>query len=242
MTQETKAKIFKFRHSILNKMINLTNILLIISALGAYVLYFILLIFTAGFSMWGPKTYVGAPSLFQNIYMSAYANLQIELVDIVDEQLRYTIEADITLDQDLTLRNGDADGLIQSVTLNHVALTKENNQYYIPMGEHHIHMVILNEITLDVYEGVSSFPVILRNPESTSLSPFFQQIDIGDQSHHTIVTADSMGDYVNPYERMALYKSLKSLQPVALIFTILNLAKGITFSILTTGMTTKTKE
>lgn len=243
MTQEAKAKIFKFKHSIFNKLINLTNILFIFYVLGAYIFYFILLIFFSGFGMWGSKTYVGAPSFIQNVYVSSYSNLEIELVDIVDEQLRYTIELDITLDQDLTLRESDVDGYIQIVTLDNTPLTKvENSGYYIPLGEHHLHLVILNDITLDVYEGVTSFSVILRNPEATTLSPFFQQKEIGTGTHHTIVTADSTGDYVNNFERMAFYKSLKTMQALALVFTAINIIKGITFSLLTTGMTKKLKE
>lgn len=240
MDISTKEKIQKFRKGSVNKFINLANVVLFITTAILGGLFILLMIFTIGFSMWAPRD-IQIINPIEKYHLEETTNKDtIYINSLEDKTLYYTIKINANLKDELSLskflnRNNHE---IIKLSIDDEEVELIDNYFTIEKGEYEIVIDLKVDVRIDEYKSYKAIKLYFDLEDEIILSEDFRQDDLEkrDKNIQYIYTNDSVGSYVNTYQRLGIYKALVVLYYLTAVFTTLNIIKIISFYFLTRGL------
>lgn len=234
MNINKQRKLLHFKTSKLNKAFNYLNLSLIFITISGYVVFYLLIFFTLGLSMWKGVYRIGMPLVatsYNNII--SITHLNVHIVDLEDTTLNYDVYARITTRDDYSVYTYHDFGTIKKMFLDNIELEiDEDNAYTIPDGVFDLKLEMYQDIRVDTYNGVTSAEIDLVNAESTTVSDFFRPITEKKESI-ILITTSSTGEYIREIYRTPIYQGIKHIHQWTVIYSIPNIIKIIVLFLLT---------
>lgn len=234
MDNELKQKVYKFKKSIFNLIINVSNIAIIIATLVSYFIFIGYIVLFAGFSMWIKPNEISVPSYYFLSEEGVKKSLYFEKIE--DDSLKFIMTFEgIELNDTAKIFTNLYDCQIDQLYANNLEIQRDNYGYYvIPGYTNKIQMHVTAGMSVDANDNYKAISLNVTSDFDVSLSSQFR-IDSGynqETNKYTLITADSIGEYKHTLLSGRLYQGVTNGTWIATIFTLLNVTKMITFAII----------